>query len=136
MSFFRLYSSLKLPFEHNRVRKNFFLSACFCWDSRLSLREKDQKLKFGGTIGYGNSYLEFSFRHFKVFGLHAKLLDAAGAVRAQIGKGPGYCYTIGRRPNSCFRSHAAGLLFWLHSKLFQPSIFISSIFQAVCLALY
>ena len=22
-------------FEHNSVRKNLFLSACFCWDSRL-----------------------------------------------------------------------------------------------------
>ena len=33
----------------------------FCWDSRLSLREMDQKLKIGGTIGYGDSYLDFFF---------------------------------------------------------------------------
>ena len=25
----------------------------------------NQKFNFGGTIGYGNSYLEFLFRHFK-----------------------------------------------------------------------
>ena len=31
-----------MSFEHNSVRKNLFLSACFCWNSRLSLREMDQ----------------------------------------------------------------------------------------------
>ena len=35
--------------------ENFFLSACFWWDSRLFLREMDQKFKLGGTIGYGDS---------------------------------------------------------------------------------
>ena len=60
MSIFRLYPGFKKSFAHNSVRKNLFLSACFCWDSRLFLREMDQKFKFGGTIGYGDSYLEFS----------------------------------------------------------------------------
>ena len=50
MSIFRLYPGLKLSFENNSVRKNLFLSACFCWDSRLSSREMDQKIKFGGLI--------------------------------------------------------------------------------------
>ena len=77
-----------MSFEHNSVRKKFFPTACFCGDSRLSLREMDQKF-FGGTIGYGDSYLEFLFRHFKVFKLHAILRDAAGAVRAHSGKGLG-----------------------------------------------
>ena len=54
-SVFRLYPGLKMSFEHNSVRENKFLSACFCWNSRLSLPEKDQKLPFGGLIGYGNS---------------------------------------------------------------------------------
>ena len=89
MSNFRLYSGIKMSFGHNCLSKNLFLSACFCWDSRLSLREMDQKFKFGGTIGYGNSYLEFLFRHFRVFRLHTILHDAAGAVRAHHGKGPG-----------------------------------------------
>ena len=78
MSIFRLYPGLKMSFEHNSVYKNLFLSACFCWDSRLSLREMDQKFKFGGLIGYGNSYLDSIFRYGKVFGLHAILHDAAG----------------------------------------------------------
>ena len=82
---FRLYPGLKLSIKHKSVRKNLFLSACFCWDSRLSLREMDQKFKFGGTIGYGDSYLEFLFRHLKVFRLHTILRDAAGAVRAHSG---------------------------------------------------
>ena len=62
MSIFRLYPGLKMSFEHNSVRKNLFLSACFCWYSRLSLREMDKKIEFGGLIGYGNSYLDSVFR--------------------------------------------------------------------------
>ena len=46
------------------------------------LREMDQKLKFGGTFGYGDSYLEYLLRHFKVLRLYAVLHDAAGAIRA------------------------------------------------------
>ena len=61
ISVFRLYPGLKMTFEHNSVRKNLFLSACFCWDSRLSLHEMDQKFKFGGLIGYGNSYWTLYF---------------------------------------------------------------------------
>ena len=122
MSIFRLYPGLKKSFEHNSVRKNLFLSACFCWDSRLSLREMDQKVKFGGTIGYGDSYLDSVFRYSKVFGLHAKLHDAAGAVRTHSGKGPGYCYMIGRGPNSCLLGHETGLIFCLYIKIFLPSI--------------
>ena len=55
-----------------------------------------QEINFRGTIGYGDSYLEFLFRHLKVGRLHAILLDASGAVRAHSGKGPGYPYMIGR----------------------------------------
>ena len=84
----------------------------------------DQKFKFGGTIGYGESYLEFLFRHFKVFRLQPILHNAAGAVRAPSGKGPGYCYMIGRGPNSCLLGHVTGLLFCLYVKIFLPSNFI------------
>ena len=48
----------------------------------------DQKFKFGGKIGYGDSYLDSVFRYSKVFRLHSILHDAAGAVRLQTGKGP------------------------------------------------
>ena len=91
ISVFRLYPGIKMTFEHNSVRKSLFLSACFCWDSRFSLREMDPKFKFGGLIGYGSSYLDSVFRYSKVFRLHAILHDAAGAVRSHSGKGPGYC---------------------------------------------
>ena len=50
-----------MTFEHNSVRKNLFLSACFCWDSRLSLHEMDQKFKIGGLVGYGNSFWTLCF---------------------------------------------------------------------------
>ena len=127
LSIFRLYPGLKMSFENNSIRKNLFLSACFCWDSRLSLREIDQKFNFGGTNGYGDSYLEFLFRHFKVFRLHTILHDAAGTVRAQSGKRPGYCYMIERGPNSCLLGHVTTTLLplrkilpTLHFQLCRP----------------
>ena len=89
----------------------------------------DQKYKFCGSIGYGNSYLEFVFRHLKISRLHAILLDAAGALRAYSGKGPGYCYMSGRGPNSCLLGHATGLLFCLYVKIFLPSFFNSVDFR-------
>ena len=95
ISVFRLYPCLKKSFEYNIVRKNLFLSAYFCWESSFSLHEMDQKFKFGGLIGYGNSYLDSVFRYSKVFRLHAVLHGAAGAVRSHSGKSPGYCYMIG-----------------------------------------
>ena len=85
----------------------------------------NEKFKFGGTIGYGDRYLEFLFRHFKVIRLDAILHDAAGAVLAHSGKEPGYCYLIGRGPGSCLLGHVTGLLFCLYVKIFLPSIFNS-----------
>ena len=128
ISVFRLYPGLKMTFEHNNVRKNLYLSACFCWVSGLSLREMVQKFKFGGLIGYEKSYLDSIFRYPKVFRLHAILHDAARAVQAHCGKGSGYCYMIGRGPNSCLLGHVTGLLFCLYVKLFLPSIFKSDDF--------
>ena len=125
ISAFRLYPGLKMTFKHKIVRKNLFLTACFCWDSGLPLREMDQKIKFGGFIRYGNSHLDSVFRYSKVFRLHAILHYAAGAVRSHSGKVPGYCYMIGRGPNSFLLGHVNGLLFCLYVKLFLPSIFNS-----------
>ena len=136
VSVFRLYPGLKMTFEHNSVRKNLFLSASSCSVSSLSLCEMDQKVKFGGLIGYENSYLDSVFLYSKVFRLHAILHDAAGAVRSHSNKGPGYCYMFGRGPNSCLLGHVTGLLFCLYVKVFPPSIFNSVDFERVFLALY
>ena len=125
ISVFRLYPGLKMSFEHNSVRKSLFLSACFCWKFRLSLPEMNQKFPFGALIGYGNSYLDSVFRYSKLFRLHAKLHDATGAVRAHSGKGPGYCYMIGRSPNTCLLGHVTGLVLCFYIKIFVPSIFNS-----------
>ena len=46
-------------------------------------------------------------------------------MRAHSGKGPGYCYMIGRGPNSRLLGHVTGLLFCLCVKIFLPSIFNS-----------
>ena len=85
----------------------------------------DQNFKFGGLIGYGNSYLDSVFRYSKIFRLHAVLHDAAGAVRAHSGKGSGYCYMIGRGPISSLLVHVTGIFFCLYLKIFLPSIFNS-----------
>ena len=122
MRIIRLYPGFKMSFEHNSVRKNLFLSACFCWDSRRSLREMDQKFNFGGTIRYGDSYLDSVFRYSKEFRLYAILHDAAGAFRLQTGKGSGYWYMIDRGPNCCLLGHVTGLLFCLDVKIFLTSI--------------
>ena len=55
----------------------------------FSLREMDQNFKFGGRIGYGDSYMEFLLHHIKVLRLHTILHDAAGTVHVHSGKGPG-----------------------------------------------
>ena len=112
-----------MSFEHNSARKNLFLSSCFCCDFRLPLREMDQKFKLVGTIGYGDSNLEFLFRHFKVFRLHGILHAADGALRAHSGKGQGYYYLFGRGPSSCSLGHVSRLLICLYVKVPLPSIF-------------
>ena len=85
----------------------------------------DQQFEFGGLIGYGISYLDSVFRYSKVFRLHAILYDAARVVQAHSGKGPAYCYMIGRGPNSCLLGHMTGQLFCLYVKLFLSFIFNS-----------
>ena len=115
----------KLSLDYYRIREDLFLSASFCWDSRLSLREMDQKIIFCGTISYGDSYLEVLFRLFKVFRLRTILDDAAGAVGAHSGKNPDYCCMVGRGPNSCLFGNVTRLLLCLYVKLFLHSIFIS-----------
>ena len=125
ISVYRLYPGLKKSLERNIVRKNLFLSASFCWYSGLSLRKMDRIFTFGGLIGYGNSCLDSVFRYSKVFKQHARLHDAAGGVRSHSGKGPGYCYMIGRGANSCLLGHVTGLHFCLYVKIFLPSIFNS-----------
>ena len=114
-----------MSFEHKSVGKNLFLSACFCWVPKLCSREIDQLFKFGGISSYRDSYLEFLSRHFKVFRLHGILHDSARAARAHSGKGPRYCYIIGRGPNSCLLVHVTGLLSCIFVKLLLPSIFNS-----------
>ena len=113
MNTFRLYPGSKLSFEHNSFGENLFLCACFCWDSSLSTSEIDRELRFVGTIAYSDSYLEFFFRHFKVFTLDAILQDAAGEVNTHSGKSQGYCYMIGRGPSSSLLGYVTGLLFCL-----------------------
>ena len=123
ISIFGLCLGLKMSFEDNSVRKNSFLSTCFCWDSRLSSCHMDKNFKFGGLIGLGTSYLDSIFLYSKVLRVHAILHDGAGAVRSHSGTGLGYCYMIRQGPNCCLLGHVAGLLFCFYVKIFLPSLF-------------
>ena len=69
--------------------------------------------------------MEFIFRPFKVFRLKATLLYAAAAKRAHSGKGPDYCFMIGRGPNTYLLVHVTELPFCHFLKLFLSSSFIS-----------
>ena len=89
----------------------------------------NQKFKLAGTTGYRDSYLEFSFRHFNVFRLHAILHDTARAVWAYNAKGPGYNYMFGQRQNPCLFGHVTGF----YVKLFLLSIFNSvGVWSSIC----
>ena len=110
LCFLRLSSGPKKSSEHKSVRKNQLLNACRCLNVRLSLREMDQKVQFGGNNGYRESHLEF-FCHSKVFRWQKKFLDPAGAVRSQAGNVLDYCDLLILRPISHLLSHMTGLLF-------------------------
>ena len=85
-------------------------------------------VKFGGTIYDGDSHLEFSNLHFKVFRLHAILHDALGVMQAHSGKGAGYCYMIWRGPNSCLLGYLTKLILCLFVKFCLTSLFVSVVF--------
>ena len=82
----------------------------------------DQNFENGGTIAYGDSYLEFVFCHSIVFRLVAIPNDAAEAMRSNIGKGPGNCYMIARGSNSRSLDHVTEAPFCFYVNLFLPSI--------------
>ena len=94
LNIFGYYLALKLPFRHNSARKNLFLKACYIRNDKISLREMDQNLPFGGLNVYENFYLDSILCYSKDFRLHAILHDAAGAVRSHTGIGSDYCYLI------------------------------------------
>ena len=119
MDVLNLVSNMRLQpktignFLHNSTRRNFFLIGCYRMDNSTPLREVDQKFLLDGKIGFRDSYLDSAFCYSEVFRLHAILYHAAGAPQVQSGKGPGYCYMIGRKPNTCFVGHVTGLMFRL-----------------------
>ena len=119
MSISRLYSGIKVLFEQSSAHKNFFPSACRCWDARLSLLEVDGNFKLDGTIGFRDAQLEFKFILSKVFWLYEALHDAAAAVRSYSGKGTDYCYTNRIELNSCLLGHVTVLLFCFCVKLLR-----------------
>ena len=121
-SIFQYNSEVKLSFDLNSVCKNSLLGAFGGWDGKFLLREVLKTFMLTGSIGYGNSYLEFIFCHFGVFRLHAILHNVVIKVQSQSGTGLVYSCTFGSGPNSCVLVHMIGILLGLYVKLSLPSI--------------
>ena len=83
-------------FANNTERKNYFLAVCYSHDPSVDLELVNERAPFGGIIRIGNLKLENIFGNFKIFKLHAVLNDAAGFMRTNYSKGPGYIYFSNR----------------------------------------
>ena len=106
-------------FPKNTPRKNAFLAVCYSLNSEINLRYVNELAEFGGLIGRGNSNLDFFFKCFKVFRLHAIFHDAFGFMKSKYNVGPGYVYAILKKPifaNSMFLGLITGLAYWLVMK--------------------
>ena len=123
-SFFRLFPGLKLSSEQNSVRKNLFWVQVFL-DSGLFYSSLDKSLTSVESLVMLIRTWSSFFVMPKFFKKHAILHDAAGAVRAHSGKGPGNFYKIGRGSHICLLGHITGLLLCLYVNLFLSSIFKS-----------
>ena len=80
--------------------------------------------------------LEVLSFHFKVFRLHARRKDSAGAVQSHGGNGLSYCYMTQLGPNSCMLDRVTRRFLCLYVKLLLPAIFSLSSFDAIYLAVY
>ena len=66
----RNFNLNKHDFLSKTKRKNYFLCTCIVLDPKINLKEMDQKFPFGGLLGFGNSFMDYS----KISRLHAKKL--------------------------------------------------------------
>ena len=103
-------------FADNTERKNYLLAVFYSHDPCVDLEVVNERAPFGGIIGIGNSKLENIFGNFKIFKLHAVLLDAAGFMRTNYSKGPGYIYFSNRFNclNSCLLGHVSGIVYCVY----------------------
>ena len=86
ISVFRLYPGYKMSFEHNSFRKNLFLSACFSWDSGLSLREMDNKMNLVDSLVMGTVVWTPYFvtrKYLDCMQYYMMLLEQCGHIVAQ-----------------------------------------------------
>ena len=107
------------------------LLGCYTFFSEL-----DQNFKFGGTIGCGDSYLEVTFCHSKVFRLHVILYNDSGALRSQSDKvrvtvtdwtGTKFMFDWSRDPLLLFRKTLSALHFQIFRLLKQYSCVVLDI---------
>ena len=115
---------ITLLFPKKTRRKNAFLAVCYSLNNEKNLRYFNDLAEFGGLIGPGNSTLDFFFKCFKVFRLHAIFRDAFGFMKSNYNVGPGYVYAISKKPifaNSMFLGHITDLAYWFVMKFCKSS---------------
>ena len=81
---------LKKDFEDETEGKNSFLAVCYFHYPSVDLKLINEKAPFGGIICIGDSKLEKVIGKIKVIKLHALLHNAAGVMKTNYSKGPGY----------------------------------------------
>ena len=87
----------------------------------------NQKINFGETIGYGDSYLEFLFGHFKVLRIYfITLLEQLGHIVAKVQA----TFTWLGVTKFMFAGSHDWTTFCLYIKIFLPSIFNSVDFRS------
>ena len=110
-------------FSQNSKRKNYFLAACYLICADVNLKEVNDHAPFGGIIGMGNSSLESVLGKYKVLRLHAIFHDAAGFMKCQYNKGPGYLYILVNAPryfNMCWIGHITGIIYCIYLAITSP----------------
>ena len=103
LSVFRLYPKFKMSFEHKSAAK-LFSNACFCGDSRRSLRQMDQNFKFGEPLDMRTRTWSFSCvssKYLDYMQNYLTLLEQSGHL---VVKGLASL-------TSCLLGHVTGLLF-------------------------
>ena len=107
------YSLISKIYPENSKRTNYFYAACKTIDPTVFILDVREKCQYGGMIGIGNSpILDCILERFKIMRLHAIFHDAAGFMKSEYNKGPGYCYSFKNFPiNCCLLGHVTGIAY-------------------------
>ena len=91
------FDQVNYLFPRNPKSKNAFLAVCYCLDKNVNPYDINDFAPHGGLIGPSKSYMDRSFKYFKLFRMHAVFHDAFGFM-SNFNLGPGYVYAVTEKP--------------------------------------